>query len=206
MIRYPRLQVVSAVLRIVIAILSGVACWRVFQEIRKANLLPVRSSANEAWRIPIVLVAQASSIPMIFIPLWVEICSPIHVEFWDLLVSIVALLLIAFAVYVIVRAFACDHISLSKTGTAAIALLPLAGVIQFWFMNFYQPTHDSPRVSVTSRLGERRPRCIRDTSPPTVNSGARPRNSGRTRNWRGRRRRSTPWCGTGTPRASPRRA
>ncbi|MYT17295.1 MULTISPECIES: hypothetical protein [unclassified Streptomyces] len=110
MIRYPRLQVVSAVLRIVIAILRGIACWRVFQEIRTANLLPVRSSADESWRIPIVLVAQASSIPMIFIPLWVEIYSPIYAEFWDLLVSIIALLLIAFAVYVIVRAFACDRL------------------------------------------------------------------------------------------------
>ncbi|MFI5521422.1 hypothetical protein [Streptomyces platensis] len=91
-----------------------------------------------------MLVAQTSSIPVIFIPLWVEIYSPIHAEFWDLLVTVVALLLIVFAVCVIVRAFACDHISLSKTGAAAIALLPLAGVIQFWFMNFYQPTHDSP--------------------------------------------------------------
>ncbi|MFF3546923.1 hypothetical protein ACFYXD_34425 [Streptomyces platensis] len=154
MIRYPRLQVVSAALRIVIALLNGIACWRVSQELRKANRPPGRNSAGEAWRLPIVLIAQASSVPMLFIPLWVEIYSPIHIEFWDLLVSIVTLLLIVFAVCVIVRAFACDHISLSRTGTAAIALLPLAGVIQFWFMNFYQPTHDSPRVSVTSRLSE----------------------------------------------------
>ncbi|GAO08468.1 hypothetical protein TPA0598_04_01040 [Streptomyces lydicamycinicus] len=153
-IKYPREQVVSAVLRMVIAILNGVAAWRVFQELKKTFHQHRRSGAVDAWREPVVLVAQASSIPMLFIPVWVEIYSPIHDEFWDLLVTVVAVLLVAFAVTVIVRAFAFDHIELSKIGTAAIALLPLAGVLQFWYMNFYKPTHDSPRVSVTSRLAE----------------------------------------------------
>ncbi|GFE17336.1 hypothetical protein Sgleb_53830 [Streptomyces glebosus] len=153
-IKYPREQVVSAVLRIVIAILNGIAAWRVFQELKKTFHQHRRSGAADAWRQPVVLVAQASSIPMLFIPIWVEIYSPIHDEFWDLLVTVVASLLVAVAVAVIVRAFAFDHIELSKVGTAAIALLPLAGVIQFWYMNFYKPTHDSPRVSVTSRLSE----------------------------------------------------
>ncbi|WP_414506204.1 hypothetical protein [Streptomyces sp. NEAU-L66] len=153
-IEYPREQVVSAVLRIVIAILNGVAGWRVFQELRKTSHQLRRDSVGDAWRDPVVLVAQASSIPMAFIPVWVEIYSPIHDDFGDVLITVTAVLLIVFAVCVIVRAFAFDHIALSKVGTAAIALLPLAGVAQFWYMNFYKPTHDSPRVSVTSRLGE----------------------------------------------------
>ncbi|WP_411138369.1 hypothetical protein [Streptomyces sp. C10] len=62
-IEYPREQVVSAVLRTVIAVLSGIAGRRVFQVLKKTFHQRRRGAAGVAWRESVVHVAQPPPSP-----------------------------------------------------------------------------------------------------------------------------------------------
>ncbi|MDX3713768.1 hypothetical protein PV733_33450 [Streptomyces europaeiscabiei] len=146
MANHPREQWVSAVLRLIIGVLNLAAAWKVHPYVGS------QPPTNDPWAFPIVITAQVSAIPMILIPLWIEIGSPIH-DAGDNVIFYSALAMFFFATVVIVFAFA-RHASMPRTWIALTALLPVAGVVQFWYLNFYKPSNDRPSVDVTASFKE----------------------------------------------------
>ncbi|MFD5557446.1 hypothetical protein ACFWIA_26840 [Streptomyces sp. NPDC127068] len=123
--------------------------------VRKRRHLKVRPSHSVAsrgsspWGDPLVLLSQAAAVPMFFIPVWIELQSPHHhAEDWFWF-SVSALLLLG-AALVLVAALVRGHV---KLGWVAVgALLPLLGFAQFAYLTFYKPTHERPKVDVTTEL------------------------------------------------------
>ncbi|MFI1395688.1 hypothetical protein [Streptomyces sp. NPDC020681] len=147
-------QLPMALLRIAIAIVNAVAAsdvWKLHRSLDSGEW------GSDAWELPSVFAAQLSAAPILFIPLWVEVHSPFTDEFADIAVLVAAGALFLFALGVITCAIMRrPGVELNRAWTAVVALLPLAAVVQFWFVNFYKPAHDRPRVDVVAKLEELR--------------------------------------------------
>lgn len=160
MVNYPREQWVSAAIRFIVGVLNLVAAWNVwpYANVQQPTPRLIRRrgrrqlSASDPWALPAVIAAQVSAIPMVLIPIWIEIGSPIN-DGIDMVILYGAWAMFIFASAVIVAAFA-RHVSMPGTWIALTALLPAAGLIQFWYLNFYKPSHDRPSVDVTSSIRE----------------------------------------------------
>ncbi|MCX5257873.1 hypothetical protein OOK27_27805 [Streptomyces canus] len=93
--------------------------------------------------------AQAAAAPLLFIPIWIEVQSPIH---GDLDMLFVYLAFAAFLFAAILIAFGLIRGVVSFGWVAVGAILPLVGVVQFVYVNLYKPTHDRPSVDVSAKL------------------------------------------------------
>ncbi|MEU1940516.1 hypothetical protein ACH49O_41190 [Streptomyces coeruleorubidus] len=109
--------------------------------------IPVTGHASTDSRL--ALFAQAASIPLLFIPIWIEVQSPIHGGFDTLFVT---LAILAFTYATVLITFCLVRGVVGFGWVAVGALLPLAGVAQFVYVNVYKPTHDRPSVDVTAEL------------------------------------------------------
>lgn len=161
LVNYPREQWASAVIRFIVGILNLVAAWKVLPYAKRRQPARQRPNPrraqqrvppNDPWVFPAVVAAQISAIPMILVPIWIEIMSPIN-DGWDIGIFVTAWAMFFFATIVIVVAFA-RHVSMPGTWVALAALLPALGAVQFWYLNFYKPSHDRPSVDVTTSLRE----------------------------------------------------
>ncbi|MFC9313986.1 hypothetical protein ACFTWR_06430 [Streptomyces nigra] len=138
--KYPGAQAATAVLRFVIGLLN-LAAWRVVYR---------QGPGTDPWALKIVPIAQAAAIPMLFIPVWIELRSPIRDTWEDNLILGVAVLLLLYAVIGVIFGLTHGHI---EFGWIAVgSLLPLAGAVQFWYLSFYKPVHDRPSVDVAVNI------------------------------------------------------
>ncbi|MGW4867445.1 hypothetical protein [Streptomyces chartreusis] len=141
----------TGILRIAISLFCLIAMGDVARELR--SLLP-EESGRKAWEIPSIVASQASAAPMFFIPVWIEIGSPIF-DLMDLWVFAVSASLLVFSAWIVFRAVKDrQDVTLSKAWTAVVAILPLMGLLQFGFQNFYKPGHDRPSIELMAKLDE----------------------------------------------------
>ncbi|TGB08584.1 hypothetical protein [Streptomyces sp. MZ04] len=143
---YGRDQVLSALLRLTVAALIGGAFLQMYNNRDKRFPAP---KVKSPWQYPLVLLAQAASLPMFFIPIWIELRSPVHTRGdWTWLA--ITLCLFLFATFILVDALVSGHVNFGWV--AAGALLPLVGFFQFAYLTFYKPAHERPRVDVTAKV------------------------------------------------------
>ncbi|MET9963345.1 hypothetical protein ABZ128_30480 [Streptomyces sp. NPDC006326] len=104
------------------------------------------SGVRNPWQHPIVLVSQAAALPMLFIPIWIDLHSPTLDMGWLMLafglVVCIVVLLVSAAVY--------GHVNFGWVALGA--LLPLLGFAQWAYLTFYKPTHERPKVDVATTL------------------------------------------------------
>ncbi|MET7473275.1 hypothetical protein ABZT17_02750 [Streptomyces sp. NPDC005648] len=137
--------VFSSLIRIAIGMINLVGWF----EVRKYLKTMVTSLAP--WGFPSVIAGQASSIPMLIIPFWIEISGYLH-DFLDFVVLIIPAFLLFFAVAIPLSAIIDHKGSLTLTWGLVAALVPFAGLLQFWYVTFYKPDHERPRVNVIVEL------------------------------------------------------
>ncbi|MFD4834830.1 hypothetical protein ACFWPV_34075 [Streptomyces uncialis] len=101
------------------------------------------------WQYPLVLLSQAAALPMFFIPVWIELRSPHHHPADWAWMALSALLLLGAAV-ILVSALIRGHVNVGWVAVGA--LMPLLGFAQFAYLTFYKPTHERPKVDVTTAL------------------------------------------------------
>ncbi|MFJ9644123.1 hypothetical protein [Streptomyces sp. NPDC101206] len=145
-VRYWDAQSATILLRLAVGIVSLIA-WR---DVGR----PWRGRPKKPWEFPSVVASQASAVPLLFIPLSIEASSRVH-DRVDIALFGITLLLIGCAVAVLLGAVMERPAGTMKGAwVAIIALLPLAGVIQFWYLTFYKPVHELPQVNVVADLDE----------------------------------------------------
>ncbi|MFI1503836.1 hypothetical protein [Streptomyces sp. NPDC020597] len=135
----------SSLIRIAIGIINLVAWF----DVRK--YLKTMATPLAPWGFPSVIAGQASSIPMLLIPFWIEISGYLH-DFLDIVILALPALLLFFAVAVSLSAVIGHKGSLTLTWGVVAALVPLAGLLQFWYVTFYKTEHERPRVNTTLEL------------------------------------------------------
>ncbi|MFJ1973108.1 hypothetical protein ACIO93_31065 [Streptomyces sp. NPDC087903] len=152
MARYPAAQALSSLLRFVVGFLNLAAAWLIVAKGPQRTVPGFRGGlvGSDPWMLPIVPMAQAAAAPMLFIPVWIELHSPIRNEKVDIAALAISSFLLLYAVIGVLVGLTRGHI---KFGWIAFgSLLPLAGVFQFWFLNFYKPFHDQPSLDVAANV------------------------------------------------------
>ncbi|WCD97527.1 hypothetical protein PGH47_18350 [Streptomyces sp. HUAS 31] len=145
---YPAAQALSSLLRFVVGFLNLAAAWLIVKTGPPRTVPGFRGSSigSDPWALPIVPMAQAAAVPMLFMPVWIELRSPVRSEGEDIVLLAISASLLLYAVIGVLMGLTRGHI---KFGWVAFgSLLPLAGVFQFWFLNFYKPLHDQPSLDV----------------------------------------------------------
>jgi hypothetical protein len=135
----------SSLIRIAIGIINLVAWF----DVRK--YLNAMATPLAPWGFPSVIAGQASSIPMLLIPFWIEISGYLH-DFLDIVALILPAFLLFFAVSISLSAIIGHKGSLTVTWGVVAALVPFIGLLQFWFVNLYKPDHERPRVNTIVEL------------------------------------------------------
>ncbi|MEU2393763.1 hypothetical protein [Streptomyces sp. NPDC007369] len=181
---YGKEQVLSALLRFLIAALNVVALVQMYHGsslaglVRRVRLhLPLRlrtygpssmysairaarnqrrnrpggdatapAATRNPWHYPFVLLSQAATLPMLFIPIWIDLHSPAPDKEWLAL----SFALFVCAVVLLVNAAVYGHLSFGWVALGA--LLPLLGFAQWAYMTFYKPVHERPKVDVAAKL------------------------------------------------------
>ncbi|MEU7551785.1 hypothetical protein AB0B01_05365 [Streptomyces sp. NPDC044571] len=145
-VRFWDAQAATILLRFAVGIISLVA-WR---DVGRLS----RGRQRKPWEFPSVVASQASALPLLFIPISIELSSRVH-DRWDIGVFCITLLLLIVAVVVLFGAIMEHPAGLLKGAwVVVVALLPLAGAIQFWYLTFFKPTYERPRVNVVAHLDD----------------------------------------------------
>ncbi len=92
-------------------------------------------------------------IPMFIVPILLEMKSLVH-DLGDVALTVLFGALLFVAVAISFTALVTRPEYLHSAWAAAIALLPLASLIQFWYQTFYLPAHERPTVNVQAELEE----------------------------------------------------
>ncbi|MFD8237247.1 hypothetical protein ACFV20_35895 [Streptomyces sp. NPDC059696] len=148
-----REQVVTAILRIAAAVINSFAFIQVQRELASWSNVGNQNPDLNAWQFPSIVAGQATAVPMLLIPFWIEFSGDFH-DVADILVIIIASLMLLLAFIAALGALFSKSGSLTVSWGVVIALLPLAGLIQFWYMTFYRPVHERPRVNVVAKIDE----------------------------------------------------
>ncbi|MFE9633392.1 hypothetical protein [Streptomyces sp. NPDC006463] len=128
------------------AITAAIRAARNQQRRRPGVSAAPRVTNRNPWHYPIVLLSQAAALPMLFIPIWIDLHSPTLDMEW---------LALAFALFVcivvmLVSAAVYGHVNFGWVALGT--LLPLLGFAQWSYMTFYKPVHERPRVDISTRL------------------------------------------------------
>ncbi|GHB79843.1 hypothetical protein GCM10010347_58030 [Streptomyces cirratus] len=148
-------QALSTLLRSVLAALSLAALAQVLHtKCGHPNhgwqlALPGFSRDRNPWHYPLVLLAQAAALPMLFIPIWIELKSPI-MDGFDAPLLCLSILLFVYAVVLLMTALASGHVNFGWVALGS--LLPLLGFAQFAYLTFYKPAYERPKVDVATRI------------------------------------------------------
>jgi hypothetical protein len=142
-------QAITGLLRIAVGVINWVAWFDVRRHLR-GTALPLRP-----WGIPSVIAGQASTIPFLWFPFWIELSGDLH-DLLDISLLIFAGVLFVIAATVTLGAIIGRHGSLTLTWGIVVALLPFFGILQFWYMTFYRPAHERPRVNAIAELDQMR--------------------------------------------------
>ncbi len=145
-VHYWNAQASTIILRFTVGIISLVAWCDVGRSSRGRQRKP--------WEFPSVIASQASAIPLLFTPINIEVSSLVHDPLDKVLFVITSLLMIAALAVIFGAILERPPGMLKGAWVGVIALLPLAGVIQFWYLTFYKPTHERPQVNVVAKLDE----------------------------------------------------
>ncbi|MXM64906.1 hypothetical protein GR925_16005 [Streptomyces sp. HUCO-GS316] len=153
-------QSLSIISRFGLFVLNAIALVGVLSGIFKKPAIPVATGPQQPsgynnWRWRFILIAQLASIPFLAFPILVETGTVVH-DGRDLACVITSGVLLAVALSAVSFIFVNIPLHLSATWGAFIALLPLLGIAQFWFQNYYEPTHDRPHVDVAVKVEELR--------------------------------------------------
>ncbi|MFI7413542.1 hypothetical protein ACIBU0_33220 [Streptomyces sp. NPDC049627] len=140
-------QAITGLLRIAVAVINLVAWFDIRRHV-VATALPL-----PPWGLPSVVAGQASVIPFLWFPFWIELGGDLH-DALDISLLILTGVLFFFAAAVTLGAIVGRQGSLTVTWGIVVALLPLLGILQFWYMTFYRPAHERPRVNVVAELDE----------------------------------------------------
>jgi hypothetical protein len=151
---YGRYTVISATLRFVIAALNFAALLRVARRLsghaQHGQLVLPGMGRRDLWVDPVVLIAEAAAIPMLFIPIWIELKSPSTEWRPDGQLLALASVCLLFAVGLLVRALVLGHLGFGWVAVGS--LLPALGFLQFAYTAFYKPAHERPRVDVEANI------------------------------------------------------
>jgi hypothetical protein len=140
-------QAITGLLRIAVGVINWVAWFDVRRHLA-ATAIPLHP-----WGLPSVVAGQASTIPFLWFPFWVELSGNLH-DLIDISLLILAGVLFAAAATVTLGALIGRQGSLTVAWGIIAALLPIFGILQFWYMTFYRPAHERPRVNAISELEE----------------------------------------------------
>ncbi|MET9524557.1 hypothetical protein [Streptomyces coeruleorubidus] len=140
-------QAITGLLRIAVGVINWVAWFDVRRHLR-ATALPL-----QPWGLPSVIAGQASTIPFLWFPFWIELSGDLH-DLIDISLLIFAGALFVIAATVTLGAIIGRQGSLTVTWGIVVALLPFLGILQFWYMTFYRPAHERPRVNAIAELDE----------------------------------------------------
>ncbi|MFB6836150.1 hypothetical protein [Streptomyces sp. NPDC056361] len=145
-------QVITCLLRLASAFVNAMAFMQIRKKLGRLRSAGVTTAGYKVWEFPSVIAGQASAIPILLFPIWIELGSGLH-DIIDIIVFSGALLLIMLAVLAVVSVAGEVH-ALNATWGLVVAVLPLIGLIQFWYATFYRPAHEGPRVNVVAKLDE----------------------------------------------------
>lgn len=144
----------AAIILLLIALIDAVALVQWVRAVQVQGRLP----PPRAWKITTIVIGQASALVYFVIPLWMEAHSHEH-DPEDLLICGVAVIGLLIAVYIVGRAVATQPAGAVKiSGTILLALLPLAGSVQFWYSTIYRPAHARSDIHIEAAL--------KDVGPP----------------------------------------
>ncbi|MGV9887261.1 hypothetical protein, partial [Streptomyces sp. NPDC003395] len=154
------MQFFSVLLRFAIGVLNGFALFAAIQlsipprgwwrEHRPFPSADEGDRANLDWKWPTIMAAQMAALPFLFFPILIEKRSPVH-ENSDLAIAASSGLLLILA-FCIIFHIARHHGEPKAAWGVVAAFIPLVGTIQFWYQNFYQPTHDRPRIDIAASV------------------------------------------------------
>lgn len=147
-------QAATSILRFASAFVNAAAFIQVRKKLGRLRAIGISPAGHRPWDFPSAIAGQASAIPILLIPIWIEPNSGLH-DALDRLVWIAAVLLIALAIAAVISIVGHPHV-LNVTWGLVAAILPLVGLLQFWYLTFYRPVHEGPRVNVVSQLHELR--------------------------------------------------
>ncbi|MET9460522.1 hypothetical protein ABZY05_36475 [Streptomyces canus] len=144
-------QAVTSLLRLAIGFIN-LAAW---VEIRR-HLLSKPQSYRQAWQFrpwefESAVAGQASAIPVLLAPFWIEFSGNFH-DPVDVGVLIIAGYLLFYAAAVSMGAIVSHKSSLGVMWGVVVALLPFVGITQFWYAAIYKPTHERPRVNTVGEM------------------------------------------------------
>ncbi len=130
--------------------MNAIAFVQIRKELGRLSSIGVATAGYKPWDFPSAIAGQASAIPILLFPVWIEFGSGLH-DIIDKIVLIGTLLLIVLAVLAVVFVAGRAH-ALNATWGLVVAVLPLIGLVQFWYATFYRPAHEGPRVNVVAKL------------------------------------------------------
>ncbi|QWA21936.1 hypothetical protein [Streptomyces osmaniensis] len=135
----------SVAMRFTVFILNTIACIGVVNEL---------SGRARDWNLwPWVFAAQLGALPFLFIPILIEMRSPVH-DGLDVLILLISAVLTVGSLTVVFFVWVKGVIHFGAAWGFFVALLPLAGLLQFWIQSYYQPAHSRPEVDVHARIEE----------------------------------------------------
>ncbi|MPY63334.1 hypothetical protein [Streptomyces spongiae] len=147
-------QVLTGLLRIIVGGVNAIAFWDMEKEYRDRRALGLRHPEIYAWEFPSAIVGQASAVPLLIVPFRIEFGGDGVHDVLDISIIAVSGLLLACAAFVTIGAVLANSRAMNLTWGIFVALLPALGLLQFWYMTFFKPAHERPRVDVTSELRE----------------------------------------------------
>jgi hypothetical protein len=146
-------QLAGGLLRIVIGIVNVAAYVHIHRELTARTAAEYYAPNLKAWEFPSVVAAQASAIPLLIVPFVIEFTGTLHDGIDISIVSLTGVLLVA-AMATSLGALLTRPRSLNLTWGIVVAVLPLVGLLQFWYMTFYRPAHQRPTVNVVAKLDQ----------------------------------------------------
>jgi hypothetical protein len=141
----------ARVFPIAICLVTVIALADVVRELKRPRR-GIGRRIHKASEMVTVIVAQAAIIPVLLVPLWIELHSG-YLDFTDLLIVVPAGIGLVVALGITVSALAArPQVTFSKGWVVFLALLPLFSVVQFWYSSLYKPTHQRPNVNIEASL------------------------------------------------------
>ncbi|MFD3660660.1 hypothetical protein ACFWVF_08665 [Streptomyces sp. NPDC058659] len=147
-------QAATSILRFASAFVNAAAFVQVRKKLGRLSAIGIAQTGYRPWDFPSAIAGQASAIPILLIPIWIELNSGL-LDALDILVLGVALLLMVLAIAAVISIVGQPHV-LNVTWGLVASILPLVGLLQFWYLTFYRPVHEGPRVNVVPQLHELR--------------------------------------------------
>lgn len=145
-------RLLMGLLALVTGAVNAIAYWDLRQWDRHRTEAAV--TRNGSWVRSSVVVGQATAVPLLTYPLYTELTSEAHGLLDVLVASVAAALLLSSALVLALAASARPNMSIAKSWIAILALLPLAGSVEFWYSSIHAPAQQRPNINIVADLQE----------------------------------------------------